>query len=244
MILRIDNRKEFINKFLHPLGKLSESFVIKISRDRIYSIGSSPDGTLILYSSFAQKNDVDNTLQLNVPDINRLTKVLGCVSDEDVQLVVNGNNISYKYDNVGFKYHLLEDGIITSPAVSIEKIKKLKFDLSFEIDYNDMLTLLKGSTFTTETDKLYFYTKDGAVYGQLTDLDRHNVDIYTQKVAMEYNGTPIPTAIPLNFETVRIICGVRFDKLKVNVNTDMKVFIFDIDQQNTKLNFISSAYVS
>ena len=244
MFLSIDNRKEFINKFLHPLGKLSESLVIKVSKDRIYSIGSSSDGTLILYSSFDQKNDTSDTLHLNIPDVNRLTKVLGCITDDSVQVDISGNNISYKSDNIGFKYHLLEDGIITTPAVSIEKIKKLKFDLSFDIDYINIIALLKGSTFATETDKLYFYTKEGSVYGQLTDMDRHNVDVYTQKITDKFTGTSIPTAIPLNFETVRIICGLRFDKLRVSVNTDMKVFIFDIEQENTNLSFISSAYIS
>ena len=106
------------------------------------------------------------------------------------------------------------------------------------------MSLLIGSTFTSETDKLYFFTKEGSMYGRLTDLDRHNVDVYTQKIADTFDGTPILTPIPINFETVRVICGLRFDKLKVYVNTDMKVFVFNLQQDNTELKFISSAYVS
>ena len=63
-------------------------------------------------------------------------------------------------------------------------------------------------------------------------------------IADSYKGTVLNDPIPLNFETVRIMCGLRFNTLKVNVNTSMKVFIFDVSHDNIKLNFISSAYVS
>ena len=129
-------------------------------------------------------------------------------------------------------------------SISIDKINKLQYDSKFTLQYANVISLLKGSTFTTETDKIYFYTQENSVYGKLTDLDRHNVDVFTQKISDEFEGTPLQTALPLNFETMRIICSLRFKNLKVSVNTDMKVFLFDVINEGVKLNFISSAYIS
>jgi len=242
--LTIDNRDEFIRDFLIPFSKLNDSVVLKVTKDSIYSLSSSSDGTLILYSTFNQVNDINDVLKLNIPDVSRLIKVLSCIADESITLNIEDNNISYRSSNVGFKYHLLEDGIISSPAVSVDKIKKLEFDLSFNVQQSNILSILKGSSFATDTDKIYFYTKDKKIYSKLTDFDRHNVDVYTQKLADEYEGVTIDTPIPLNFETIRTICSLRFISLKVNVNTDNKVFVFNISRDNIKLNFISTAYVS
>lgn len=249
MKIQINDREKFVKDFLTPLSKLNESVVLKITSENIHSLSSSSDGTLILYAVYDQQNNIspsalETPLKLNVPDINKLVKVLSCINETDIELEVDDNSINYKSSDVGFKFHLLEDGIITAPSISIEKIKKLTFDSEFSLPYNNVISVLKGSTFTTDTDKIYFYTKDGAVYGKLTDLDRHNVDVYTQKIADEFKGTPLQTALPLNFETIRIICSLRFKNLKVSVNTDMKVFIFDIINEDVKLNFISSAYIS
>jgi hypothetical protein len=244
--IQINDREKFVKDFLTPLSKLNESVVLKITNDSIYSLTSSSDGTLILYAVYNQKNETtaEGSIKLNIPDINKLVKVLSCINDSDIVLDLDDNSINYKSTDMGFKFHLLEDGIISSPSISIDKIKKLEFDSEFVLPYNNVISVLKGSTFTTETDKIYFYTNSGAVYGKLTDLDRHNVDVYTQKISDEFKGTALSEALPLNFETIRIICSLRFKNLNVSVNTDMKVFIFDVINEDVKLNFISSAYVS
>lgn len=244
MKILINDKDKFVKDFLTPLSKLNESVVVKLNSESIYSLSSSGDGTLILYASFSQKNDIKDTLKLNIPDINKLIKVFSCINEDNISILVDDNSINYKSDDVGFKFHLLEDGIIASPSISIEKIKKLEFDSAFEMSYTDVISILKGSTFTTDTDKIYFYTKDDKVYGKLTDLDRHNVDVYTQKISDSFTGTSLSEALPLNFETVRVICSLRFKTIKVSINTDMKVFIFDVIHDDVKLNFISSAYVS
>jgi len=242
--IQINDKEKFIKDFLTPLSKLNESVVLKVTNDTIYSLNSSADGTLILYAVYNQKNSVSDTLKLNIPDINKLIKVLACINDDNITIEIDDNSVNYKSAAIGFKFHLLEDGIITAPSISIEKIKKLEFDSGFDMSYTDVISILKGSTFTTDTDKIYFYTADGIVYGKLTDLDRHNVDVYTQKISDTFTGTALSEALPLNFETIRIMCSLRFKNIKVSVNTDMKVFIFDVINEDVKLNFISSAYVS
>ena len=245
MKILINDREKFVRDFLTPLSKLNESVVLQVGPETIHSLSSSSDGTLILYAVYDQSNSITDTPEtLNIPDINKLVKVLSCINETDIEMDLDDNSINYKSSDMGFKFHLLEDGIITAPSISIDKINKLQYDSKFTLQYANVISLLKGSTFTTETDKIYFYTQENSVYGKLTDLDRHNVDVFTQKISDEFEGTPLQTALPLNFQTMRIICSLRFKNLKVSVNTDMKVFLFDVINEGVKLNFISSAYIS
>tara|TARA_B110000467_G_C18329112_1_gene491566 strand:+ start:1281 stop:2018 length:738 start_codon:yes stop_codon:yes gene_type:complete len=241
--LNLKNKSRFINNFLSPVGKLTENTVIKVRKDEFNTLSSSADGTLIVNCSVDQDNEIDETIFLNIPDINKLIKVLSCIPDEDIQLKFNNNNIEYKSGSVGFKYHLLEDGIIDGPSVDINKIKKIDFPFRFTVNDNSINQLVKGSTFTTDTNKIYFSTEGGKVLGTLTDHQRHNVDSYTQELAGEYTGEALETPLSLSFETIRIISSMRFDSLKVNVNPDLNVFLFQIDTDNTKITVVSSGYV-
>ena len=62
-------------------------------------------------------SDVE-TLQcnLNIPDINRLIKVFSCIDNDNIDIELDNNRLRYTSDNINFKYHLLEDGIITTPS--------------------------------------------------------------------------------------------------------------------------------
>ena len=131
--LNLENKTEFINNFLGPIGKLAENTVVKVSKDKITALSSSNDGTLIVSCTYKQSNNVEETICLNIPDINKLVKVLNCIPEDDVQLQFNNNNIEYQSNTVGFKYHLLEDGIIDPPSVDINKIKQIDFNFQFSI---------------------------------------------------------------------------------------------------------------
>ena len=131
--LKVSNRGEFVNNFLVPISKLTENTVIKVRPDELNAVSSSSDGTLIVNCAIGQNNQVDETLFLNVPDINKLIKVMSCIADDDVELKFNNNNLEYRSNSVGFKYHLLEDGIIDPPSVDINKIKQIDFTFKFSI---------------------------------------------------------------------------------------------------------------
>lgn len=241
--ISLKDKNEFINNFLSPISKLTENTVLKVGGDRIKAISSSNDGTLIVSCSYEQSNEIGETINLNIPDINKLTKVLTCIEEGNVSLNFNNNNIEYSSNTVGFKYHLLEDGIIEPPSVDINKIKQIDFNFKFKVPFNTISSLIKGSTFTTETDKIYFHTSDTGVSATLTDQQRHNVDSYTQHVSDKYTGESLTAPLALSFETIRILSSIRFDELNVLVNPDLNVFLFDISINSTKINIISSGYV-
>ena len=241
MKINISDKPTFINKFLSPLSKINENAVLRVNRNKISSLTSTNDGTLILHTVYECDNEIDSTI-LNIPDINKFIKVLSCTTEDSLDLQFDKNCLVYKSNDIKFKYHLLEDGILSSPSVNVNKVQELDFDISFKVPSSIILNLLKGSTFTTDTNKIYFYTENGSVYGKLTDMQKHNVDVYTQKLTDDHKGE-LPKALPLNFEVMRMISSIRFNYINIHINAENNVYIFDISDDNYKLNYIASGYI-
>ncbi|NDG52942.1 MAG: hypothetical protein EBY39_07950 [Flavobacteriia bacterium] len=242
--IKIDDKQNFINGFLSPIGKLAENTVIKVRQGEFNSLSSSNDGTLIVNCVLPQQNELEGTIFLNIPDINKLIKVLSCIMTDNVELTFNNNNLEYRSSDVGFKYHLLADGIIDPPTVDINKIKKIDFPFRFEMNNNTINQLIKASTFTTDTNKIYFSTKDGGVYGTLTDKQRHNVDSFSQCVAEQFKGDELSKELSLSFETIRIISTMRFETLNIRINPDLNVFLFQVNMPGGgNIVIVSSGFI-
>jgi hypothetical protein len=241
MKINISDKQTFISKFLSPLNKINENAVLRVNKDKISSLTSTSDSTLILHTVYKCDNECESTI-LNIPDINKFIKVLSCTNEDALEIKFDKNCLVYKSNDIKFKYHLLEDGILSSPAVNVNKVKELDFDISFRVDCATVLNLLKGSTFTTDTNKIYFYTENECVYGKLTDMQKHNVDVYTQKLSDQHKGA-LAEPLPLSFEVIRMVSSIRFDYIDVHINAENNVYIFDISGNNYKLNYIASGYI-
>lgn len=242
-MIKINDINAFNNTFLSLTSKICDSACVKIDKEKIFCVTCSGDNTIVIFSTYNQKNDIDQTITLNIPDLNRLSRTLSCIRDQDVDLEVDSNCIKYKSSSVRFKYHLLEDGIIAVPSVSIDKIKKLDFKYSFDLHKNDVLSLIKGSSLVTDVDKLYFYVEDDCVYAEITDKETSNTDSYTQKISDTYKGDDQFDQMSISFEVLRIISSLRFDSIKVRINTDVNVLLFEVEIENVKHNFICTTYV-
>ena len=70
MKINISDKSTFINKFLSPLNKINENAVLRINRDKISSLTSTNDGTLILHTVYKCNNECEAAI-LNVPDVNK-----------------------------------------------------------------------------------------------------------------------------------------------------------------------------
>jgi hypothetical protein len=115
-LLKVENKGEFL-KFLDAISKINDSGVILDLKDnKITSLVSSIDSTLILYSEINTEVGFESTI--NVPDVKKLRSVLDTIEQDDISLVINSNNIQYSGTGVKFKYHLYEDGFITRPNIN------------------------------------------------------------------------------------------------------------------------------
>lgn len=143
-----------------------------MSDDGIHGIASSEDNSMYahayLQGDFESKN-------LNLPSLKKLSKALDMISSDDVKLKLNGNHLEYKDKQLKFKYHLHEDGVITRPKLSLEKIRKFEYDLEFDLDFDFMSDLLQKSSITN-TKKLYLYTEDDHLVWKIGDETVPNSD--------------------------------------------------------------------
>lgn len=232
--LKLSNRIDCI-KYLEAISKINDSTILNANQDAgiISSLVSSSDNTLILYSELSNI-DVNYNGSINIPDIKKLTRVIDSIETKDVNLIVNSNNIEYKGSSLKFKYHLYEDGFLTKPSINIDKIKSFNYDIKFVLKKDTINSIIKGSTFASETNKLYLYTEDGKLKGELTDRARHNTDVFAIDLGeVDFNLSPLP----LNFDNIKLLSFVS-DEINFGINTDYGVTVIDILNNNIKLKYI------
>lgn len=233
--LNILNRVDWI-KFLESISKINESTILNLkegSTGLVTSLVSSADNTLILYSELSGVSSNYNGT-LNIPDIKKLIRVIDSIDTPDLFLTTNNNSIEYKGKSLKFKYHLYEDGFLNKPAINIDKIKSFNYDIRFTLRKELINSIIKGSAFATETNKLYLYTQDGSLKGELTDRARHNTDVFALDLG-EVDFTLSP--LPLNLDNIKLLSFIGED-INFGINTEYGVTMIDISNNNIKLNYI------
>ncbi len=196
---------------------------------------SSTDNTLILYAVLNLSTECERSL--NIPDLKKLSRVFDCITADEIELKINTNNLEYISKEMKFKYHLFEDDFLVAPAIKPEKINAFETDFSFTLTKEDFSKINRASTFTTETNKIYFYLEDGNVKCELTDKARHNTDSFQLQVGSNIVGDELKI-LPVNFDNFKL---VNAENVKVSVNNKFGVLIIDIEQEPLKLRYILSS---
>ena len=168
--------KEF-KIFLNSLSNISDTSILEVKTDEIYSIAASDDRCMFLWSSLAGDFDVET--KLNLPSLNKLSKLVDMVGSDTINFDLKRNNLNYKGNSMKFTYHLYDEGILTKAKITLEKIKSLKFDYEFEFTNTFLKSLLKTSSIFKDTNKLYVYSLDGKLIWSLADKSMSNTDALT-----------------------------------------------------------------
>ena len=242
--LKIKNKKDFVTNFLGPVSNLNDMCVLKINDSKVNCIIAAADSTIVCNASFDIEIDIDDPITLNIPDIKKFVRVLDIIPNENIELKLNENSISYNKDGYRFKYHLLDDGIIKQPNINVNKINNLTFDATFSVRENNLNTIFKGSSFTTETSKLYIYSENSNIVGELGDRNRHNTDNFVCTICDNVESGSITTPLALNFESFRLISFNNSREVRFRVNQDMGVITCNFLKGNTELIYIISALIN
>lgn len=241
--LKIKNKKDFISSFLGPISNLNDACILSVEDNLLHCTLASADATIVCKSSIDVETDLSDDVKINLPDIKKLVRVLDIIPTDNINLTIGENNISYNENGYKFKYHLLDDGIIKQPSLNVEKIKKLEFGTKFKVKENELSTLFKGSSFTTETSKVYLYEEDGKIYSELGDKSRHNTDNFVCVLSDDYEGN-ISKPLPINFDSFRLVSFDRSKEVEFNINNDMGVITCNFNKGNASLIYIISALIN
>jgi hypothetical protein len=169
---KIQLKKSLFQRFLKGISTISDTTILTIKDGEMYSLSSSEDNALYLYAKMITPSE---DVVLNIPSVSKLEKAINLINNEDLTFTINKNHIDYKSDGLKFKYHLLDNGVLTAAKLSVAKIQSFEFQTSFNVSTKFLKNLLKQSTLTG-TDKVYIYTEDGYLYWKLGDDTKPNSD--------------------------------------------------------------------
>ena len=245
MTLKIKNRSNLISSFLSPISKVSDRCVIHIDEHNLSCLASTPDGTLILYTKFKHNSKLEGgECNLNICDINKIIRIFSYIDEEDMDLNINENSLSYKDDNIQFNYFLLEDGVINSPAVSVDKLRKLEYQTSFELTHDSMNNVNKLASYANDSEKVYFYTDSGYVKGELNDRKRQNINNASIRISDKYKGDEIEKPLPIKYENFRIISTSQNGSINTLINKKLSVLLFQTSDEQSNTAYFMSGLVA
>jgi len=244
MNLRIKNKVNFIQKFLIPISKINDLCTLVLDNNSISNLNRTPDSNFSLYITSDEIEYSGEKRNLSFADIKKFIKIIDCIQSESVDLVLNENNIEYKSNGTRFKFHLINDNIVKSPNFNIDKINSLEFNNEFKINLATYNSLLKSSLFITDSSKIYLNTEDGKMMAELTDKTKSNIDSYTMEISDGFIGESMSKPLAFDFDIFRIISFLKTTELCVKLNTTRGIIAFDIEDNNYKLKYITTAKVS
>jgi len=235
------NSQLFKKLFLEQIGKISDSAVLTIDHNTVNCLTCTPDNSVILSISYPveQVENVPN-FTLNVGDIKKLIRAIDCIEKDNATFKIHNNNLSYSDKNIPFKYHLLENGIISQPKINLDKLCKLEFDSTFLLQDKTLNELIKASTFSTDSNKIYLTSEDNVLKGNLTDKTRFNIDNFETIISNKFEGTKIQN-LCLNFEVFRIISTCKYNELKCQISSKLGVVLFSFQNNIITTKYIVSA---
>ena len=242
--LKIKNKKDFVSNFLGPVSNLNDMCVLKIANSKIECTIAGADSTIVCKAIVDIETDITDSATLNIPDLRKLIRVLEIIPEQDVELKINNNNIAYNKNGYKFKFHLLDDGFVKLPNINVDKVNQLDFNTTFISPENSLTTLFKGSSFTTETTKLYMYTEDNNLVGELGDKTRHNTDNFVCVLADKFEGSEIHKPIPINFESFRLINFSQCREINFRINEEMGIITCALQKGNVVLTYVVSALIN
>ena len=243
MDLKLD-KKAFADNFLNIISKAVDVASIKATKDGLYVVCNKPDTSIILLGKYNHALDIEEETTLNIGDIKKLLRVIECIEEEEVTFKINSNHLLYKSNTMQFKYHFLDDAIVPKVSLKKEKIESLELDTFFDIEYKKLQEILKASSFTTDTNKIYLYGQPDGIYCELGDKEKSNTDNITLKVVDKIEGQPLTQSLPFNLDIFRVLSGVKFDKARVGINLKFKVMSFFVKPtDDTEFKFIISGLV-
>jgi hypothetical protein len=244
MELIIKNGKEFVDNFIGGLSKISDTGILKLANKKFTCLTATADNTIVINSEYIDSSiDEKDTLTLNIPDFKKLHKLLSILPDS-FTLQVNANNIAYSSSDTRFKYHLYEEGIISSPAINISKISSIPFSCIFQTTVESIRGLMKSSFLLPDITKVYFNFNDGVVQGEITDKSRHNVDSFSKLLSHSYGGDIIAASVPINIEILRLLSSSNVNNINVEYSKEYSILLFEVVSPNIQTKYIVSGLIN
>jgi len=237
-------KKDFADNFLNVISKAVDIASLKVSKEGIHVICNKPDTSIILLGKYNYPIEIEQETSLNIGDIKKLLRVLEVIPEDIINFKIDSNSMSYKSKAVQFKYHFLDDTIVPKVTTKREKIEALELNTFFDINYKKLQEVLKASSFTTDSNKIYLFADADGIYCELGDREKSNTDNITIKIGDTVEGKPLTQVLPFNLDIFRVLASVKFDNARIGINLNHKIMIFYVKPSpEVEFKFIISGLV-
>lgn len=238
--------KAVVDRFLKPINKLTDDCSITITRDSWSSLASDATGTILLLTSLKVKTQSPIPAEipkLNVKNIKKVIQAFECCRSDDIELELDSNVsfLKHKSDNISFKLYLVTDSVIRKNTVSPDKLRSIKYDVTFELDPVTLSDVNRGTSILPDTNKIYIY-KDpitSTIKFDITDRSQDQSDSIEFTIA-PFDGV-FKDSIPFNISVLRLLSSQK-QSVVVGINTTLKVLSFTIDSPEVFSQYIIPAH--
>lgn len=227
-------KKEF-KALLLSLGKVNDSCVLDIREDGIHGLTSSDDNSLYIHAFL--RGDWEE-ISLNLPSLKKLAKAIDMVDEDVVKLKFKINHLEYRDSKLKFKYHLYEEGIITKPKLSLEKIRNFEFDIDFPLDLAFISNLLQ-KTSITGTTKLYISTEDGKLLWKIGDETVPNSD--TLSIIGDEVDFELEDPFIIKIDSLKLLSKVSKENNLFKINSKLRVGMIRSEIGDFELEYLFSS---
>ena len=241
----IIDRKLFLSKFLIPVSKFTDQAILSLNKDFMDCISTTTNDkqSIILYTKLIVKTDMtEDNIKLNIGSLKKLINALNCITEDIIKLNIEKNHIAYNSPETNFKFHLKEDGTVEKPSISLDKINSIVGDTDIIISSERLDELLKASSFSTDSEKVYLTLKDNILIGELTDKTIQNLDSMNIILTKEVTGFQFTDSVALKLDIFKLISSLKFDKLLIKC-TKKGVLVFEIKDDNYLMKYITSSLI-
>lgn len=251
--ITIDKEKT-IKKFLKPISSVSDVASIIIKSNEMECSTYSVDKTkqtivsYIKFTDFKQKDIVD-IIKLNLSSVNRLIQFLSVIPENEITLELTETYIHYNSKGLNFKYYLINSSALPKEIMNTETILSFPYEMEFNIKKDKVKEVIRLSAIVSsklsdsDSSKIYFFTRDGEVYGELNDKTIPNLDSAESQLSDSFIGEQINIPLPISFSVFKLFSSIDYDFLTVKINVKRGIITFNIKDIDGEQIYLTSARV-
>lgn len=219
------NQNTFVSDLLSPVSKLSDNLSLDLTESNGRAFVSTADNSLILSVNIPCKTD--GSFKCIIPECKTFLRLFSGISKDSITINVESNYISYKDEQLSFKYHLLDESyIINKKTISEQKLDSIEFDTKFILTKSKLSEIIKFNSIIPDAEKLYFFTETGKLFAKIGDEQKSHVNEIVTEVASSFQGKEISEKYPISIQNI-LLFSFSTDEIVVSVNHQLKVFKFE-----------------
>lgn len=176
-----------------------------------------------------------NDIFLDLKNLNKFSAFLNTIEDDNLILTVYDNYIMYTSPITKLKMYMMDLSAVIMPKISHEALKKINFDVRFEMPEDVSKDLDKKALFVDNSDKLYIKYTNGEIFGVFSDETLDNVDAIAFKIC-DYDGDSFKPIILL-YKYMRTKIPFKKQGIHFNYSTSTGLLKIDAKKYNSTISY-------